>query len=966
MALVGKPGTEDIYEIPDTEVEKARGKGYKQYFDVTKDDKSTFTVAEDELEKAKAKGYRLFGQPAPQQQAKPAEEPSLFQQAGDWAGRAVKSAGEAVAGLPGGIYELGKEVVTQPLEAIGAAATGAAKTLGVGKVAAGLRGGYEAGKALLTGEEVEPAFERGYQEEISGLEQRAQRAKQVSPAAYAAGPYAATAAVTGGAGLPATLAAETVTGAAQQYAETGKIDTAELAGQTVAGLGVTKAVQAAPKAVGAVGKVLGQGEEARLAKAGRIEQEAVAKAENVGGIGNVAEKYIGEDGASRIQEAKRAGFDVGQLKSEYKAKKSQLDNEFNADVLAREQRNNKKIADHSAQEAERAKKQNKLIEEYNTAIEERRVSPEELARRKHEIDAFNEETLRLNREFNDSQKKYAVDKAEYEKESIKRAKQLDDEYLGKKETYETEELPQWQEKRQQELAAEETAKQDYRMKVTEWQAAIRKAVDDLKAESRKNYSEIVKKAKQAFKSLKGESVTAMGDELRSMLDNMQSIQDDAYTARKNVALADENILESVNDSATSKAISNVQDTLNSYNLLDEDTVKDLNFIKNKVDPSTQSKVTRGTDFEALHDVRKYLDNIKKAVDRDIKDARNNGTVSEPLISKQKAIKDARTQIQNLLYGAESPFSSDLKSLGEAADNIYAEFRRAKGTLQQRGILAKEKTVPGMESNLEPRTSLIQDYFNELDAGRKNETKQLLQDLGVNVDKLNLLEEQMNRGVITEDIAVRQLELPERPVFSYQPQFTQKPIKPSRPMPSQYYIETPRPMAPIKPVFPIKPTFERQPLPARPVFERAIKPELEVVPKKRIKSPEELELIGKIAEKEALSQEYRALGGKTGFDEKGLPLSKQDVMSRGLEYLGEKAGIGLTPIQMLEKAQKIRGTPSMVENIRASFPNNPVLATIMQSLVNTGTAITPSLIRAIARQHKVPEDKIAEAVVSGSK
>lgn len=243
MALVGKPGTEDIYEIPDTEVEKARGKGYKQYFDVTKDDKTTFTVGEDELEKAKAKGYRLFGQaqPAP---AKPAEEPS-------WISRAAESAVETAKAIPSGLYQLGKEVITQPAEAIPAALTGAAKTAGLGAVTGALRGGYEAGKAALTGEEIQPAFKRGYEAEVSGLEERAKRAKEVSPAAYAAGPYAATAALTGGAGLPATIAAETATGAAQQLAEKGKIDTAELAGQAVAGtaaMGVPTATRAGLKA----------------------------------------------------------------------------------------------------------------------------------------------------------------------------------------------------------------------------------------------------------------------------------------------------------------------------------------------------------------------------------------------------------------------------------------------------------------------------------------------------------------------------------------------------------------------------------------------------------------------------------------------------------------------------------------------------------------------------------------------
>jgi hypothetical protein len=240
MALVGKPGTEDIYEIPDTEVEKARGKGYKQYFDVTKDDKNTFTIAEDELEKAKSKGYRIFGQPVQPPPAKPAEEPS-------WISRAAESAVETAKGLPSGLYELGKEAVTKPVEAAGAALTGTAKTLGLGAATGALRGGYEAGKALLTGEEVQPAFKRGYEAEVSGLEERAKQAKQTAPAAYAAGPYVAAGLATGGAGLPAALAAETAVGAAQQLAETGKVDTAGLAGQTVAG-GVAMGAPAAARA----------------------------------------------------------------------------------------------------------------------------------------------------------------------------------------------------------------------------------------------------------------------------------------------------------------------------------------------------------------------------------------------------------------------------------------------------------------------------------------------------------------------------------------------------------------------------------------------------------------------------------------------------------------------------------------------------------------------------------------------
>lgn len=978
-AIWSKNGV-DFKETPDTPEfsETAKTKGYKRYYDITKDDKDVKTIPEDMLETAKAKGYRLFGQPpieqkpvetstktAPTAKEKPAEEPGLTEQAADWVGRTAKAGVKSLAGIPAGVYELGKEVLTQPQKAIPAALTGTAKTLGVGAVGGALRGGYEAGKALLTGEEVEPAFKRGYEAEVSGLEERAKQAKEVSPAAYAAGPYAATAAITGGAGLPATLAAETATGAAQQYAETGKIDTAELAGQTLAGLGLTKGVQKAGQLVERVSpvKVTQTGREAA---AGRLEEAAVRKAEEVGGIGDVAKEYIGEEGVAKIREAKRAGYDVGQAKSQYKVLKSQLDNEFNSKVYDIDQKNAKLEADYTAERNKRATEYNDLL----SKIEEERqrvgkVNEDVLADYNAKLDAHNQETARLDQQHQDAKQKYAIEKANYTRQTQERAKQLDEQYLGKVEKYETEELPKWQETRQQELAANEKAKQDYRMQVTEWQENTKKAVNDLKAESRRNYSEIVKKAKQTFKSLKGESVTAMGDELRTMLDNMDKVQQDAYSARTNMALADANVIEHVDDSATAKAISNVEQTLNSEYMLGGDTREALKSIKMKVNPEFQNEpVTRGTDFEALLELRQYLDNTNNDLRLQARAIqRQGGSVPVELTNKRKVIHEARKQIQNSLYGTESPFSPELRSLGEAADNIYSEFRRAKGTLQQKGILAKEKAVPGMESKLEPRTNLIEDYFDELDAGRKNETKQLLQDLGVNVDRLNLLEEQVKRGVVPEHVAVEQLQLPQRPVFTYQPQFTPKPTRPSRPMASQYMVEAQPPIAPIKPAFPVKPTKPTlQPLPQRPVFEAPAKPIYEATPRKRIVGPEEMELKGTIAEKEALAQKYKALGGKTAFDEQGLPTTKAGAISRALEYGAEKAGIGLTPMQLLEKAAEVRGSRSLVEKVQAAFPDNPALNTAVKSIVNTGTKITPALIRAVARKSNVDEEKLAKAIV----
>lgn len=978
-AIWSKDG-ESFFETDDTPEyqEQAKSKNYTRYYDITKDDTNVYRVTADRLEEAKGKGYKIFGQPAieqkpvtPAQIQKPVEEPSLLDQAGQWLGRTAEAGVEAVKGAPAGLYQLGKEVVTQPAEAIPAALTGAGKTFGLAPIGGALRGGYEAGKALFTGEEVEPAFKRGYEAEISGLEERAKRAKEVSPAAYATGPYAATAiaaGATGGASLPVMAILETATGAAQQLAEKGEIDTAELTGQTIGGgalMGAPAAVSKVTRAVEGVSP-FPLTKTGREAKAGKLEQAAITKAEEVGGIGDVAKEYIGEEGTTKIREAKRAGYDVGQAKSKYKVLKSQLDNEFNTKVYEIDQRNAKLEADYTTEKAKRAAEYNDLIGKVDQERQRiGKVNEDLLADYNTKLEAHNQETARLEQQYQDAKQKYTIEKTEYTRQTQEKAKQLDQEYLGKKEAYETEDLPKWQETRQQELAANEKAKQDYRLQVAEWQANTKKAVNDLKAESRKNYIEIVKKAKQAFKSLKGESVTAMGDELRGMLDNMDKVQEDAYTARKNMALADENIVERVEDSATSKAISDIEQTLSSNYILDDAVREELKTIKAKVNPEFQTQpINRGKDFEALLELRQYLDNTNNDLRLEARSIqRQGGSVPVKLTNKRKAIYEARQKIQSSLYGSNSVFSPELRSLGEAADNIYSEFRRAKGTLQQRGVLAKEKAVPGMESKLEPKTNLIEDYFDELDASRKNETKQLLQELGINIDRLNLLEEQVKRGIVPEHIAVDQLKLPERPVFTYQPQFTPKPIRPSKPMGSQYIIDAQQPTTPLKPVFPtapIKPV--RQPLPQRPVFEAPAKPIYEATPRKRIMGPEEMELKGSVAEKEALAQEYKALGGKSTFDEQGLPTTETGVISRGLEYVGEKAGIGLTPMQLLEKAAEVRGSRSLIEKVQAAFPDNPSLNIFIKSVVNTGTKITPALVRAAARKSNVDEEKLAKTIV----
>ena len=207
--------------------------------------------------------FRSSGKtPAPKTAPKPKEEPS-------WLERTAESAVETVKGAPAGLYQFGKEVLTQPAEAALAAGQGLAKTTGLYALPAAAAGVYEAGKAALKGEELIPALKRGYEEEKGAFMESAEASKQISPAAYGAGPYLGAAAMSAGAGLPAMLAAETATGAAQQLAETGKIDTAELAGQTVGGAVVGKIAESAPT----VAKKLLPDTAAE--KAAKLEQKAI-------------------------------------------------------------------------------------------------------------------------------------------------------------------------------------------------------------------------------------------------------------------------------------------------------------------------------------------------------------------------------------------------------------------------------------------------------------------------------------------------------------------------------------------------------------------------------------------------------------------------------------------------------------------------------------------------------------------
>ena len=959
MALVGKSGVDDIYEIPDEEVEKARVKGYKQYFDVTKDDKSTFTVSEDDLEKAKSKGYRLFGEPAVEQaeptpkpltESKPAKEP----QSASWLGRAAESAVEAVKGVPAGLYQLGKEVVTQPAEATLAAVRGTGKTFGVQKVGGALAGTVEAGRALVSGEEVGPAYERGRKEEEERFLEAAEQSKQASPAAYAAGPYAATAAVTGPVGLVPTLAAETVTGAAQQFAEEGEIDTAELAGQAAAGGALMKTASALSKLKPATA----------AERAAKLERKAVAKAEETAALGDVAEKYTGPGGSEKIRAAKRAPFEAEAAKKRYNQTKVELDNEFNARVAEVQQRNAKLEADYSQRQAQRVEEHNKLIK----AIEQERQkvtgkNEDLLADYSNRLEAYNQETKRLEQDYNDAVKQYAIETADLKAKKDHKMKQVDDEYLGRREQFESD-LTEWQKQDQQRKEQNAIINQENKLKVAEYRASIQKQVSDYKNMARDLRNQAVQKAKEARRTLRGEAITVMGDEMRNMLNNMEEIQNQAYAARKQAAMVDLDFIDSVDESATSKAIDDVEQVLNTNYMLDDAMREDLKAIKMKVNPELNTqKINRGTDFEALLETRQYLDNVNNDLRLQARAIqRQGGSVPVELTTKRKAIKDARQRIQSSLYGEQSVFSPELKTLGESADNIYADFKNAKAVMQQRGVLSKEKAVPGVESGLEPRTALIESWFDELDAGRKAETRQLLQDFGVDVGRLDLLEEQVRRGVIPEEIALDQLKLPDRPVFAPTIQRAAKPAAPMRPLPSEYLVEGRAPIKPMEPVMPTKPSKPiYQPLPEAPKLVDELKPTKEYVSRERIMAPEEMKTRGEIAGQELLAQEFKGLGGKTAYTPADIPTTQRGLIERGIEFGAEKLGIGQTPMQMLERAAEIRMTPTMLDRIKRAFPQSPRLNAALLALSRQGKVLTPALIRAVARSQGISEEDLESVI-----
>ena len=905
-------------------------------------------VSQEELDELGAKPVQ---NQTPTAAPKPKKEPN-------WLERTAESAVETAKALPSGLYQLGKEVVTQPGEAAMAAVRGTGVTFGLQKPAGVLAGAVEAGKALVSGEGVGPAYERGRQAEEERALKAAEESKRISPAAYGAGPYLATGLATGGTGFLSTIAAETATGAAQQLAEKGQVDTAELVGQTVGGAAVGKLAEAAPT----VAKKFMPDTAAE--KAAKLERKAVAKAEETAALGDVAEKYTGPGSAEKIRAAKRAPFEAESAKTKYKQVKAELDNEFNSKVYEIDQRNAKLESDYSNLRAQRAAEYNDLIKQFDA--ERQRVggaNEQTMADYNARLEAHNMETQRLQQQYNDARQKFEIEKADLSNKAQQKAKQVDEEYLGKREAYEAE-LPQWQEKVQQQKADNARIAEENKLKTAEWRANVQKTVSDYKNVARDLRNKAVQKAKEMRRSLRGEAVTAMGDELRGMLDNMEEVQNQAYEARRQVAAADANMIDSVDEAATTKAIDEVETVLNANYLLDEAMREDLKAIKMKVNPElNETPVNRGTDFEALLETRQYLDNVNNDLRLQARAIqRQGGSVPVELTNKRKAVREARQRIQSALYGEESVFSPELKSLGEAADNIYADFRNAKGAMQQRGVLAKEKAVPGMESGLEPRTALIENYFDELDAGRKAETKQLLQDFGINVQRLDLLEEQVKRGVIPEEIAVDQLKLPDRPVFVPPSPLASKPMAPRRPLPSEYAVEGPAPVKPVKPVLPTKPTRPGlQPLPSKPVFEAPPKPALEAVPGKRILTPEEMQSKGYIAEQEGLAQEFKALGGKTAYTPAGVPTTKTGMLEKGAEWALGKVGVGQTPMQMLERAAQVRMTPTMLERVRQTFPESPGLTAALTALRNQGKVLTPRLVRAVAQSQGISEEKLAEVL-----
>lgn len=971
-AIWSKDGVE-FKETPDTPEfsETAKTKGYKRYYDITKDDADVKTVPEDMLETAKAKGYKIFGEPSIEQkpaetsatketlEQKPKEEPGLIGKAADWAGRAAKSTVESVAGIPSGIYQLGKEIVTQPVESAIAAGTGLAKTTGLYQIPAATAGVIEAGKSVLGlgGVQAEledrgmgEAFKRGYEEEKAGFMEAAEGAKEIAPASYAAAPYVAVGAATAGAGLPAVLGAEALTGAAQQYAETGKIDTAELAGQTVAGLGLTKGVQKAGQLVERVSPVKFT-QAGREAAVGRLEQSAVEQARKKGGIGDIAEKYTGEEGAAKIQEAKRAGYGVGQTKTQLDKRIAESEAQHVVKVEEATKINEERQRQHAVELAAAQAKHNDITQKINAENQLKQGRNEQkIAEFNTELQATEADINRLMQIDEEANKQHAINVAEYDRQLNEKIKEFQ-----RDKTKHDAELPEWHQQDQINKANNARIAQENSMAMTEYRADVKQAVSKSVAQSAENLKNLKTK-------IKSEAITTVGDELRNMLQNMDNITQDAYKNRTSVARSDIELIPNVEDSATLKGIKAVERELNSVYGMDDVTREKLKSIQMDVNQQFQNQpVTRGTDFEALQDLRKTVDNLHADIkNSNYRQSMEGKAVTKENIQKQQALYKARQQIQQLLYGPESPFSPELKTVGEAADRTFSEFKEARNLLLQKDVLAREKAVPGLKRDFEPRSKLIESYFDELDQTRKKEIRSTLQDYGVNVEKIDMVEKMMRSGNLSETAAVNAV-LPARPTLQPRIPLQMKPVEPTLRDYTSGLVKPTKPTPTIKPSKPIKPVEEIYTKP--PKFIKPLEPELMPVPGKREISPIEQGLESKLAEQKGLAQEYKALGGVSTFTPEGIPLSKEQLKTRFGEMISEKAGVGLTPMQKLERAAEIRATPALFERIQAKFAERaPSIPMSFRVLASQGVKITPALIRSIAQRNNVSEEEIAEAIV----
>ena len=114
----------------------------------------------------------------------------------------------------------------------------------------------------------------------------------------------------------------------------------------------------------------------------------------------------------------------------------------------------------------------------------------------------------------------------------------------------------------------------------------------------------------------------------------------------------------------------------------------------------------------------------------------------------------------------------------------------------------------------------------------------------------------------------------------------------------------------------------------------------------------------------MAQEFEALGGKTAYPSTKVPMTQRGVLEKGAEWALGKVGVGQTPMQILERAAQVRMTPTMLERVRQVFPESPGLTAALTALRNQGKAITPAIIRAVARSQNVSEEKLAEALVRG--